>query len=334
MTAELDVLADAARTRILRIEQYDEQVERLLAAGGFDAVELRPGCPDFRGLVPHAPAIRWLRGCEPAGLDGLERLTEVRRITFTGSQAAWNFDYRRLPRLRAIEADEAGGLKPETLGHPQLQRVDLVGGTVKDLTPFAGAAALAALRLLACKTRSTQGVQRLPALRELRVLEARALADLAGLEGCGGLEVLELSEAAKLTDLRPVTALHRLRWLFVEAKAALWPDLDWVAQMPGLECLALWSPVQRLDLGVIASHPRLYDVLVQVPAGVELPGDDALRDAFAQAPRVLKHIHRYPKAKAPTLRLELGPPADLARALPTASLQRRLAWPHVGLLDV
>src|SRR4051812_42033563 len=115
MTAELDTLADAARTRVLRIDRFDEQANALLHAGGFNAVELRPGCPDFRGLAPHAAAIRWLRGCEPGGLQGLELLTEVRRISFTGGQPAWNFDYRRLPRLREFDTDEAGDLKAETL---------------------------------------------------------------------------------------------------------------------------------------------------------------------------------------------------------------------------
>lgn len=331
MTAELDVLADAARTRVLRIEAFDEQATQLLHAGGFDAIELRPGCPDFRGLVPHVAAVRWLRGCEPAGLGGLELLTEVRRISFLGSQPAWNFDYRQLPGLRALEADEAGDLRAETLGHPQLLRLDLTSGTVKDLKPLAPATSLAALRLVACKTRSTEGVQHLAALRELRLLEARTLTDLAGLGDCGGLEVLEISEAAKLPDLRPVATLRSLRWLFVEAKGAQWPDIDWVAGMPGLECLGLWSPVQRLDLRIVATHPRLYDVVIQAPVGSDLPGEEALRTAFAGAPRAIRQVHRYPKAKVPTLRVELSPPADLARALPMPSLQQRLAWPHVAL---
>lgn len=331
MTAELDVLADAARTRILRIEQFDDQATALLRSGGFDAVELRPGCPDFHGLVPHAASICWLRCCEPQKLDGLERLTEVRRLTFTGSQPAWDFDYRRLPKLREFDADEAGGLKPVTLGHPQLRRLDLAGGQVKDLTEFAGANELVALRLVGCRTRSTEGVQALPALQELRLLETRALVDLSGLGRAANLRVLEIAEAAKLAELQPITALHRLQWLFVEAKAGHWPDLDWMDQLPDLECLALWSPVQRLDLGRIASHPRLYDVLIQVPASAGLPGDEAIRAAFAGAARALKQVHRYPKAKVPTLRIEIAPPEGLTHPRPLSALQQRLAWPRAAL---
>lgn len=333
MTAELDVLADAARTRILRIEQFDEQADGLLRAGGFDAVELRSGCADFRGLAPHAAAIRWLRCCEPQGLDGLELLTEVRRVTFTGSQAAWGFDYRRLARLRQLDADEAGDLQAEWLGHPQLQRLDLAGGRIKDLTPLAPARSLAAARFLGCKMRSTNGVQGLTALRELRLLEARTLVDLSGLDQCSELQVLEISEAVKLAELQPIVALRKLRWLFVDARAAQWPSLDWVAQMPSIECLALWSPIQRVDLGLIAAHPRLYDVLLQVPAAAALPTDEDIRAAFAGASRTVKQVHRYPKAKVPTFRLELSPPAGLAHVQPLPTHQQRLAWPHVALGD-
>lgn len=325
MTAELHTLSNAARTRVLRIDSFDGSTAALLRAGGFDAVELASDLPDFEALVPHAEAVRWLWASAPASTRGLERLQQLERITWTGSQAGPKFDFRQLPRLTTLECDAADAMSAKFLNHPALERLDLDGAAVPHFTVLDQAASLRALRLARSKTRSLQGIEKLPQLRELRLLGARTLADISALESAPQLEALEIMDAVKLADVSALRALHRLRWLFVEARTASQPDIGWLADAPALECAGLWVETQRVDWSVVAAHPRLYDLSLHgSPTAAFTDSDERLTEQLTARGRQVRRITRYPRSPVPAIRVELVPPPDIADAKPFTSLQGRL----------
>lgn len=325
MTAELHTLSDAARTRVLRIDSFDETTAASLRAGGFDAVELASDLPDFEPLVPHADAVRWLRASAPPSTRGLERLQQLERITYVGSQAGPKFDFRQLPRLKTLECDAADLMSAKFLNHPMLERLDLNGAAVQDFTVLDRAASLRALRLARSKTRSLQGIEKLPQLRELRLLGARTLADISALAGAPQLEALEIMDAVKLADVSALRGLHRLRWLFVEAREAQQPDIGWLAGAPALECAGLWVATRSVDWSVVAAHPRLYDLSLHGSETAPFAdSDESLLGQLGAHGRQVRRITRYPRSKVPAIRVELVPPPDIADAKPFTSLQGQL----------
>lgn len=326
MRAKLHTLSNAARTRVLRIDAFDDSAAALLRAGGFDAVELASDLPDFEALVPHADAVRWLWASAPASTRGLERLQQLERITYTGSQAGPKFDFRQLPRLKTLECDAADAMSAKFLNHPALERLDLNGAAVPDFTVLDRAESLRAVRLSRSKTRSLRGIGKMPQLRELRLLGARTLTDISALESAPQLEALEIMDAVKLADVSALRTLHRLRWLFIEARTAVQPDIGWLAEAPALECAGLWVATQRVDWPVVAAHPRLYDLSLHgSPTAAFADSDETLPGQLTACGRQVRRITRYPRSPVPAIRVEMVPPPDIADAKPFTSLQGRLS---------
>ena len=288
--------------RILRIDSaWSKEVERALETVPFDGLEVGSGLESYERLASFAEKIRWLHCPSVKSPAGLEKLENLERITYPGTAHKRAFDYRRLPKLKSLTCDF--DLKPEYLNHPSLERLDVEGLKVKDLKFLSGAKRLRALRLSDSPLQSLDGLESLPELHELRVILGHKLGDVSALRRAEQLEALELDEARKLTDISAVHGLTNLRWLFVDAAKAKQRDLAWLARMPRLECAGLWLETKNVDWGVLARHPRLYDIVFYTTPGIK---DEELRvrTQLAAGGRQLKTLTRFPRAALPGFRVE------------------------------
>jgi hypothetical protein len=308
LSSEIRILQNRDRSRLLRLEALDEVALNALAAGDFDGVEVTADFGGFEPLAPWQSNIRWLFAPQPTSADGLALLESLERISFVGSQLGYDFDYRRLPRLRVLECGSAAKIPAKYLDHPHLEVLDIAGGNLKDFSALPHATALRAVLLEGCKTKSLAGIGALTPLRELRLLDARSLVDLSEMAALQALEVLVITAAVKLLDTSAIQQLPRLRCLHVEAKTASVADLGFVAAMPGLEILNLWAPVERIDWPALASHPNLCQIGLQLAPGQQFDADDVIRDRFAAAARTVRTLTKFSGA-SPQIKLELDPPA-------------------------
>src|SRR5262249_33973239 len=149
--------------------------------------------------------------------------------------------------LKSLFCDVAVVLPPKYLNHPNVERLDLEGLKVKDLTFLSEARRLRALRLSTGPIATLQGAEALPELRELRMILTRSLPDGSALRGAPRLEALELEETWNVADVSAAHGLANLRWLFLGSRKAEQRDLSWIRNMTRLECAGLWVETKSVD---------------------------------------------------------------------------------------
>ena len=236
------------------------------------------------------------------------------------------FDYRRLPRLKSLVCDVASELLPEYLNHPNIERLDLEGTKAKDLTFLRDAKHLRALRLSASPIRALTGFEELDGLRELRLILTRSLSEISALRSAAQLEALELDKTPKITDISSIYGLRNLRWLFINASQAKQRDLNWIRNMPRLECAGIWIETETVDWSVLAEHPRLYDIVFYTTKGFSPGSDEDILAKLSADGRRVKALTRYPRAIFPGFRVEFAPPSDVARPEPHFVYQNHLRY--------
>ena len=170
-------------------------------------------------------------------------------------------------RLRALEAPSAGirvleGLERAT----NLESLVLPRNSIRDLAPLAGLSALRRLDLAHNPVSDLARVGGLRALRDLSVSvdqlqdpDLSALSDLADLQTLALYGVQDpLAQGRHLFDLKPLSALRRLRYLTLWNLRA--PDLEPLAQLAGLE--GLWIPFgeEVMDVSPLAQLEHLQSL--------------------------------------------------------------------------
>jgi len=324
MNAEIYKLSDPAGSVILRLFGWDEAARDAVANWQFDGVNLTGDMGSFEPLTGHAERVRWLYIPSVESSAGLAELQAIRRITFSGELPKPRFDLRVLPQLQVLECDVASGLDARTLNHPQLRYLDLEGLKAVDLRFLSDARDLEAMRLRCCGLRSLDGLEVLSSLTELRLLGAKKLEDVSALRQARQLEILEIDAAKKLTDVSAIAELPNLRYLFIDAEHATQSDWTWLSNCKKLECAGLWLKTEKVDWSIVASMPRLYDIVLFTHAGFELPPDEELIPVLQTAGKQVLNLTRFPKAFMPGIRIEFRPPDDLSDPKPLFVYQTNL----------
>ena len=284
----------------------------------FDLLILSVGFENFEPLVPYAHRVKALSTFGNPSAEGLVQLQALERLR----SFSLKFDYRQLPNLIRFDTRDASVIPAKFLNHPNIERLDVAECRIEKLTALGDMARLRQLRLVATKTKSLDGVERLPALRELRLYHARALVDISALAACADLRIFTVEDSKKLADISAIRGLRQLQLLMVYSSQARLTDIDWLADMPHLRCLVLGAGVDKIDWGVVARHPTLYDIFFCATPESLVQSDDVIREHCRAAGRAVTSIQRYPKM--PGIRVQLEPPAGLEKPLSILHYQHQL----------
>jgi len=289
--------------RILKISR-PEEVEFLGRKDlVFDALETGPAIENFTPFVKFAPRIKALWYCDTQSAVGLEQLDKIESIT---AHSAWrNFDFRLLKNLKYLRCHDASATQAKFLNHPGLEVLDCGEGKIESMELLRDATALRHFRPNACKVKSLEGIQTMQSLVELRLSQAKVLNNIDSLAACTNLQVLEMEPCKKLTDVSVIRALHALRVLYVSAPTARFTDLDWLAQSSMLRCAFIDVPLDGIDWEIVASHPSLYSLSVQVPTGGLRLAQGEIAKILESKGRIVKEISIYTKV----IEIELEPVA-------------------------
>lgn len=316
MTQPIQILANGLR--LLQIKTQEDV--RLLEDDElvFDAVEIGPSVQDFEAFAEFAARIKALWHCSVPSTAGLEKLQGVESIN-SSQYGEQRFDYRLLKNLKTFVCRDGSKIPAKYLNHPGLELLNLGHCKVESFKLLSDATHLRQLCLAACNVKSLDGIESLSALRELRLLDTRPLVDIAAVTECPGLEALEIAGTKKLLDVSSIQALHRLKVLFLRAPGAAFEELQWLSDMPTLRCAVLQVPTTRIDWGVFANHPRLYDFFIlSVPGGLTETDVEIASQLEAAGRKVVK-LTRI--KSGPAIRVELEPVAGTLDPLPNTHYQ-------------
>lgn len=305
----------------LRVLQLNSPGEiELLNQGGlaFDAIQTSSAIADYQGLTKYANRVRALWHCQTPSVAGLADLQAIESIN-SSTDGEQRFDYRLLKNLKRFVCRDGSKIAAKYLNHPGLELLNLWHCKVESFKALADATQLRQLSLTACSIKSLGGIESLSALRELRLRDAGSLVDIGAISACPGLEALEITGAKKLLDVSSIEALQRLKVLFLRASGATFQGLDWLSGMPDLRCAVIEVPTVKIEWGVFANHPRLYDFFVlSVPGGL----NESDAQITAQLEAAGRKVAKLTRIKAgPAIRVELDPLPGTVDPLPNTHYQ-------------
>ena len=236
--------------------------------------------PDYTPLLPYADRIGWLR--VPFGPDssaGLDELLSLHTLQCTDVLDP-PLDYRRLPRLRELEAiwharDVAH------LAHPGLRALLLHKAGGRDLRWIPDGSALESLELRGGAVASLQGIDKARHLQALRAVDLRLCADIGEVPALAALEELELDCGRVALD-----------------------DVDWLAALPRLRRVLVGCPVARIDWRMLGAHPSLASIGITATAGYA-ESDAQILDGLRAGGRETRSLQRF-EAQAPGFAVEFA----------------------------
>lgn len=314
-------------TRVLYISgPWDKEIEELIENSSFEQINLYRCTEDFDALVPFARKVRWLHCPSVDSSKGLEKLEFLERLTQNTSLPEPIFDYRRLLGLRQFTCDLAAQIPKDYLNHPNIEALDLEGLKSTDLKFLSEATKLKALRLVGGSLKRADGLPNYAELRELRLLETRGLTDISALAQAVSLELLELDDTPKVTDISPIHELAKLRWFLINARNAKQKDLDWLVNMPRLECAMILVETETINWDIFARLPYLYYVGFYAHKGYVAESDEALIARLSAHGKKVKVIRRLPNDTIPSFVIEFVPPPDITQPIVEHTLRNRLRY--------
>ena len=314
---EIDIWKHHSGETLMRVDGgWSAEMEAAIRSAAFDGLIVASEMMSFDGFGAVADKIRWLHSPDVDSWQGLEKLTNLERITYLQNIPQPSFDLRKLPHLRLLESRSGALLAPTFLNHASLEVLNLDELNVKDMAFLCEERHLRALQLRGSPLKSLAGLERCTALSELHIAGSRALKDIAALAHLPELEILELAGTKNLPDISAIFELKKLRSLIVESSVAKPVDLEWLRAMKHLECAAIWVETAAIDWTVFAELPRLYDIAFYATNECKTGSDDEIIAVLQSAGRRVKTFTRYPKGKFQQFRIEFVPPADLVNPMP------------------
>lgn len=322
---EVSTWAYSDGSLMLRIDgEMSPEIENVLTMIPFDGLDVGEGVGSFECLVPFSQKIKWLHAPAVASSLGLDKLQFIERIIYISHVPVPPVDYSLLPRLKSLRCNIAELIPAKYLNHPHVERMDIEGIKATDMKFLSDAKNLGALRIVKSPIKSLDGIDNLSNLRELRLILIRALNDISRLSNLTQLEILEFDKTPNVIDISPVYELRNLRYLFIDASKAKQNNLNWIRNMPSLECAGIWVETEVIDWNVFAEHPRLYDIIFYTTKNFVAESDEEIIAVLTASGRHVNKLTRFPKAAFPAFRIEFVPPQDIVNPKPQHTYQNHL----------
>ena len=250
-------------------------------------------------------------------LCGGQSFDRWERLTATGSYVA-------LDGVQVIEAGTVDTLE-DLAQMPNLRVLALACQNISDLTPLAQCTGLVQLCLANNAVTDLSPLAACGELQELTVsgnpvsdfsplaqcaklsglnAGATALTDLQSLSGLDNLTLLQLHDIEKLEDISTLSALPKLRTLFLRPVTA--PQLETILSLPEIRELFLWHVRGMADLTPLAQLPHLTYLFLHQDTLASLEGAGDL-------------------AQVQTLQILCAPPLDLSPLTEMPKLSTLLA---------
>ena len=250
-------------------------------------------------------------------LCGGQSFDRWERLTATGSYVA-------LDGVQVIEAGAVDTLE-DLAQMPNLRVLALACQNISDLTPLAQCTGLVQLCLANNAVTDLSPLAACGELQELTVsgnpvsdfsplaqcaklsglnAGATALTDLQSLSGLDNLTLLQLHDIEKLEDISTLSALPKLRTLFLRPVTA--PQLETILSLPEIRELFLWHVRGMADLTPLAQLPHLTYLFLHQDTLASLEGAGDL-------------------AQVQTLQILCAPPLDLSPLTEMPKLSTLLA---------
>jgi hypothetical protein len=251
-------------TRLL-IKGWSPEVDKELAAGGFDRVEFHGGEYDsFAALVPYQDKIASIAvfGGTWRSADGLAALSQLRAFT-VGARLPADLDFRSLPQLHELNFDAWLPAFAKTVFECQnlgSLRIEGYGG--KDCSEIGRLADLRRLCLAKGSLQSLDGLASCGKLEAIELAHLRKFADLGEIAHLANLRELDLSDALPaLHDIAPIFQKRELRRLSLRALDMAHADIAWLKNFTKLNVLGIWNVVP-IDWDALFASPNLKKLAV------------------------------------------------------------------------
>ena len=249
----------------LLIKGWAPDVEKELAAGGFDRVEFHGGEYDsFAALVPFKDKIASIAvfGGTWRSAGGLAALSELRAFT-AGTRLPADLDFRLLPQLRELNFDAwLPGYAKSVFDCKNLRALRIEGYGGKDCSEIGRLTDLRRLSLAKGSLQSLQGLAGCSGLEAIELAHLRKFSDLAEIALLANLRELDLSDALPaLHDLAPIFQKSALRRLSLRALDVEHADISWLKDFTKLNVLGIWNVVP-VDWDALLASPHLKKLAV------------------------------------------------------------------------
>ncbi|MEM9353430.1 MAG: leucine-rich repeat domain-containing protein [Planctomycetota bacterium] len=162
-------------------------------------------------------------------------------------------DYEELQNLALSDSDLDEGRLPPLAWLTGLQKLDLDGTQVSDVSPLAGLAGLQTLELRGTQVSDVSPLAGLAGLQELYLLGTQ-VSDVSPLAGLTGLKTLDL-DGTQVSDVSPLTGLAGLQALFLGGTQVR--DISPLSGLAGLQLLHLRG-TQVSDVSPLTGLAGLY----------------------------------------------------------------------------
>ncbi|TLY51146.1 MAG: hypothetical protein E6K53_08275 [Gammaproteobacteria bacterium] len=278
---------DGKHIRLLVGGGWSVDVEREIAAGGFDRLEFHHGdYDDFRCLLPYKAQVKAIAlfSGEFGSAAGLAELDELRSLSV--GPALKGLDFSTLARLEELNLDGWLPRYAKTLFQcANLKSLRIEGYDGANCERIGELRELRRLTLAKGKLSSLQGLAACGKLASIHLAHLRKLSDISEIERIPTLRELELSEALPALQQFDVTfrktALKRLdlRALDVEL-----PDISWLSQFTKLHLLAIRNVVP-MDWDALFASRDLKKIAVTFAKSTGLSVDQVRDIALAHGLR-------------------------------------------------
>ena len=260
-----------------------------MVAGGYELIKLHAA--DWADYSPLQECNSYVRSLSvrngpdsTAGIDAISSLEELELDEIPEPA----IDFRRFPKLKKLKFGWGKGMKMEFLKCPALRQLEIHRFQGIDLEVVAGLDRLEILTFVAGRLRTLTGARSLPRLHHITLDRTSELTDISPLLGLG-IRSLTLTGRNKVQSIECVQHLRSLESLSLDVPKLRCTELSWLKGLPLLESLTLTSPIDHLEWGVIAQHPKMRHVVLE-QIDEEPPSEAEVKQLFGSAQKSVKEI--------------------------------------------